>query len=401
MELPIESELSSITSHAKPKLDVGRQIQAMRANGVRFDIMSEAEAAVFLTNANYLFKVKAFDKDFDRRRPEPGKSPGPYLNLDFAYLLELSKLDRHLRSFVLSACLDIEHFMKVSVNRAMMDDPECDGYDAVQRFFEFRRNQAIERMLTGIQRHVTEADVASLLAATRNLTQAFNEDNAFTDIEPLLHCQGLLTKICDGIDPDHAVNSLRFLSDSCYSRGLASKYGDPTAMAAWNYVEMASFGDLIAFYKYYFLDYHKNMDGWSVPQEAKATKKLLFPTKTLRNAAAHNDCILNSLKQPLKKPVGDISKALIEKYGMEREPTRSTRAVPFIHDLSALLITYDIIVPTSGARDDCAHDLMRLSDRFSRHSEYFLKQGDLSQALLFVRRLTLRFSRVLSGQAKE
>lgn len=103
MELPPECETDDATPQAKPKLNVDEQIQAMRANGIRFDIMDEAEAAEFLTSANYLFKVKAFDKDFDRRRAEPDGRPGPYLNLDFAYLAELSKLDRHLRSFVLSA----------------------------------------------------------------------------------------------------------------------------------------------------------------------------------------------------------------------------------------------------------------------------------------------------------
>lgn len=159
---------------------------------------------------------------------------------------------------------------------------------------------------------------------------------------------------------------------------------------------MASFGDLFAFYKFYFLDYHRDMSGWNVPQEAKTTKPLLFPAKTLRNATAHNDCILNSLKQPLKKPVGAIPKSLVDDYGMERELTRSTRKIPFVHDLSALLITYDVIVPGSGARDDRARDLARLSDRFSRHSEYFQKQGDLSQALLIVRELTLCFSHELS-----
>ena len=125
----------------------------------------------------------------------------------------------------------------------------------------------------------------------------------------LLH---LASDSLDGIDPDHTEWSLAGLGGSSYTRGLVEKYGDPGHMAVWSYLELASFGGVISLYKYYVFERRAMKD-------EEAVKGLLFPTKALRNAAAHNGNMLSALGSKLRKSVGSISRMAVEELGIDRE----------------------------------------------------------------------------------
>ena len=93
----------------RPLISAERQVAHLAEWGVRFDIMGPEDAIVFLRDKNFFFKVKAFAKCFSRYRDPTSENYGRYVNLDFAYLAELTRLDHHLRELVLSMTLDIEH----------------------------------------------------------------------------------------------------------------------------------------------------------------------------------------------------------------------------------------------------------------------------------------------------
>ena len=114
----------------RPKLTIEQQVEHLKKKGVKFELCSEEQAVSFLKNSTFFFKVKAFDKNYTVN-PQNGQ----YLNLDFAYLMELSTLDMHVRRLILHATLDIEHYLKVWLIREISEDPSEDGYDIVKRFF--------------------------------------------------------------------------------------------------------------------------------------------------------------------------------------------------------------------------------------------------------------------------
>lgn len=91
----------------KKKLTIDEQIEDLKKKGVTFEIMSEEEAKKFLRYNNYYFKLKSYAKNYPIN-PKNGK----YVNLEFAYLVELSKLDMYLRKIILGMCLDVEHILK-------------------------------------------------------------------------------------------------------------------------------------------------------------------------------------------------------------------------------------------------------------------------------------------------
>lgn len=113
-------------------LSVDEQIRHLINKGIKFDLCSEEEARHFLREHSYLTKVSAYRKNYAKHPAGPEK--GKYIHLDFAYLIELSTIDMHLRYLIMSLCLDVEHALKISLINDAIDNPEEDGYRIVQVF---------------------------------------------------------------------------------------------------------------------------------------------------------------------------------------------------------------------------------------------------------------------------
>lgn len=359
----------TVTTKERPLIDAAQQIRHLKERGVRFELTDEREAERFLRESNFFFKVKAFAKCFSRYTNPDSERFGSYINLDFAYLAELTKLDHHLRESVLSLTLDIEHYMKVDLNRMVMDARD-DPYELMGSFFDSER----ERKARVLEKRVDLYSVRSKAPAARVLSEDLTPSHARAVISALASLLHLASDSLGGIDPDHTERSLAGLGGSSYTRGLVEKYGDPEHMAVWNYLELASFGGIISLYKYYVFERRTMKD-------EEAVKGLLFPTKALRNAAAHNGNMLSTLGSKLKKPVGSILKMAVEELEIDRELASLTKRAPIVHDFTALALCYMHLVKSEGARKDAAEKLLALRRRFMAHIDYFSKQGELKNGL--------------------
>ena len=121
-------------------------IEHMKMKGIKFEIMSEEEAKEFLQNNNYYMKLASYRENYDKSIS--GERVGKYINLDFAYLRELSTIDMHLRYLILQMCLDIEHAMKTAMLKDIENNVQEDGYDIIRRFVT-----KYERCCQNIQKH--------------------------------------------------------------------------------------------------------------------------------------------------------------------------------------------------------------------------------------------------------
>lgn len=115
----------------KPKLSFDEQIEHLKKKGVRFEIMNEMEAKEYLEKNNNYFKLTSYRKNYDKHTG--GEHEGEYINLEFAYLVDMAIIDMNLRYKIVHMALDIEHHTKLQLLRKIDENNE-DGYQVVQDY---------------------------------------------------------------------------------------------------------------------------------------------------------------------------------------------------------------------------------------------------------------------------
>lgn len=297
----------------KAKLSIGDQINYMKdTNGIKFNIVDEDNAKVFLVNNNYYFKLKSYAKNYDKY--VSGANSGKYINLEFAYLQELSTIDMHLRKFIIKMTLDIEHFLKTQLLRNFVDNDKEDGYTIVKDF---------------LQRY-------------RHIEDNFNNK-----------------------------------SNNSICCDLILKYKDNFAI--WNVVEVLSFGDFIKLYEMYYQKY----------KTAGSINNYLWSVKFLRNAAAHNNCLINSLKKPYSTRIKlnkEINTIVSKIPGITAEVRKKKMANPIVHDFVVSLFVFNGIVSSQKIKKHTMEELKELMEgRFKRNKSYFEKNQLIVSYFNFVK----------------
>ncbi len=314
----------------KVKLPIEKQLEKMKSCGVMFNIISEEEAKLFIANNTYYFKIKAFQKNYTKN------GTGKYINLDFAYLQDLSTIDMRFRQLILSMVLSIEHNMKVKLNADISNNPNEDGYQIVNEFLNNNPNI-----------------IKSLYS------------------KALSNYSGELVK--------------KYFSYR-YDPGLEIHYSFECPF--WVLLEVLSFGDFIKFYNFYYDKY----------MLSNPLKEVLFPVRCLRNAAAHNNCILNSLKR-LDHSSFTINKGVNSYVSKIKSISSASRshclAVPALHDFAALLMVYINIISSKPSLYHTIQDLKDFLERFNRHSDYYKSNNNIKKTFVFFKKLIDNFEEIV------
>lgn len=144
----------------KQLLSTSDLIKHMKSKGILFSKVDETSAKHFLEEHNYYFKLSSYRKNYDKFTT--GKNIGKYINLEFAYLQELSTIDMYLRYLILELCLDIEHSLKVILLNDIENNPHEDGYNIVKIFNQ--QNNSIVK----VQQHTKNSYAKNLIKKYKN-----------------------------------------------------------------------------------------------------------------------------------------------------------------------------------------------------------------------------------------
>lgn len=157
--------------------------------------------------------------------------------------------------------------------------------------------------------------------------------------------------------------SIQEKANSSYCEKLIRKYGDHFSI--WTIVEVLSFGDLINLCDWYYMKYPD-------PLIKIGNYRIV---KFLRNAAAHNNCLINNLADNSGAGFSQNREAnsFVSSIDGISTGTRTKKmGNRFVHDFVVMLLCFKNIVSSEGVK---RHQIEKLKDlidnRFTLHKEYF------------------------------
>lgn len=296
----------------KQKLSYKEQIAHLKEKGIHFNIISEEEALHYLKYNTYLFKLSSYRKNYPK-----DMTGSKYLHLDFATLVDLAVIDMYLRSLVLKLSLNIEHFAKVNLMRKITIDSEEDGYSIVEDYF-----------------------------------------NTLSDRES-----------------SYIKMELERNAKSPYCKQAYQKYKQ--RLPVWVFIEIISFGSFLSFYKFCAERFRSRAGAHDKKLRKMCNDMtndfyLMLSVKRIRNAAAHNNCIINDLRtQPSKKAVSfELVRALRNDLGFGQESIQKKISNIRIAQILTCLYMHKKLVSSPAINSHLSEELHNFVSRLFAKSKY-------------------------------
>lgn len=306
-------------------------IDHMKSKGITFEHFSEKEASDFLDKNNNYFKLTSYRKNFEKYTR--GENAGEYLELDFGYLVDLSTIDMYLRRILLIMCLDIEHYSKIYLLKSIENNHLEDGYNVVKLFIESKNRTKTENGKKIITNRVID-----------NIKRSINNP----------YCGQLLEKY-----------------------GINKETKNIEDFPVWAIIEVISFGEFNElfqfYYRYYGITYEKDL-GF-----------LLDTVKQLRNAVAHNNCVINKLFPEYNKYSKNYNvMCFLSKMEIKETMRAKKMSNSRIRQIVTTIYVFDKIVSSEGVRNSRYKELYQLvNKRMRRNKEYYLNNKTITTSFEF------------------
>lgn len=346
-------ERRSVMKSMKAMLSTDELIEHMKNKGIKFEKMSEDEAKNFLKYHNYYMKLSAYRTNYPKC-PDDSVRAGQYQNLDFAYLKELSSIDKHLRYIVLEMCLDIEHAMRTK----LVDSVAEDGNDNIEDGYRI------------VKEYLKDPDRYNYYKKNRKRNDNFN--------------------ILYSINSHKAGEYCKDLYDKYYPY-----------FPIWVLVEMISFGDLIRFCEYY--DNFRNdqlkragnsnaAEPISVSSESNIllNSKLINIIRDLRNASAHSNCLLNKASKPMdksKQPINLITEFVKKVPSISKDSRSKYLHIDFTYNMTVLAYVYNFYLGKEATVQRFKELQDFMNGRVILHKDYFTSNPKLQGVYIFMKKL--------------
>lgn len=317
----------------KPKR-TSRELVEMLKNekGVTFKYTSEDKAKKYLEDVNNYLRTASYRKNYQKY--QNGKSlKGKYIDLDFAYLQELSTIDMHLRNIVTKMCIDIEHDLKVILLKNLETNNQEDGYTIVDKF------------LTSNPYIVGKIEAASASPFTGDLIQKY------------------------------------FTVRRMYNQQRDKKENRITEFdcPVWVLMELLSFGDFIHFYEYYY----------SIYGTQPISTQMINLVKSLRNGCAHNNCIIADLNTGKSRAPAEINRLINLIPEIKQNQKKKKLSCRSILEFVCMLYVYDIVVSEKVKRNRIIELKTLFYDRIPEKSAFFKKNELICSSYGFVCKIIL------------
>ena len=316
----------------KPKKTARELVEKLKDKGVTFNRITEDEAVEYLSKRNNYLRTASYRKCYEKHKV--GENEGKYIHLDFYNLTELSSIDMHLRNQLLKMCIDIEHALKVALLTEIENNPREDGYILVEDFF-FKYPE----ILSSVKNKADAIFTEGLISNYFDLCYVLNEtnDNAKLEIQSH-HCP------------------------------------------IWVLMELISFGDTLKLYDFYNEKYPVN-------KLIKIDRKVLNPVKSLRNACAHNNCLLNAIGKKETNPSSVITQYISQFHNIGKEERKRKLSYRPFFEIVCMLFVYEKVV-SKNVKNHKINDLkFFIHTKMFENINYFVENQTIYSSFIFLKKV--------------
>lgn len=309
----------------RPMMYIDEMIPYLKTKNIKFEIVSEEEARKYLRDNNNYYNVTAYKHNFERYFMD-GEFVDKFIDLDFAYLKDLSIIDMRTRLVLFKMIIDIEHYLKIRILNLIENIDQEDGYRIVNKYL----------------------------------------DNDFNDEK----------------FPKKVHNSIFKKVGSEYYQKIFSKYDMDKDrklenIPIWEFLEIITFGELTNFYEFFSKEY-----------ELKSETRNVFILREivkLRNAVAHNSCVLSELDKKDNKYSPDYKIiSYLNSCGIRKETRDNKLSNSRIKQITYTLYMFNEIVTSDGVKENIKEDINNLFyGRIIVHKEYYNNNELLKSIYLY------------------
>lgn len=161
------------------------------------------------------------------------------------------------------------------------------------------------------------------------------------------------------------LEDIKYRRQTSYVKNLLEKYTHPD-YPIWVYLEVIPFGEFVNFYKYYCKEYSC----------CEFSSNLLYNVRNIRNAAAHNNCVINDLADKsgyYKNELVDILDSLL--LNTRRRTIQNRLKNNSVQDFISLLIAVNIVIKNEDLKTYCITSIKKLFDGRMIRNAYLYKSS--------------------------
>ncbi len=181
-------------------------------------------------------------------------------------------------------------------------------------------------------------------------------------------------------------NSIENLNNTTtfYNRQVFEKYKETPSV--WSLVELLAFSDFIDFYAHYYQFFHLKCE--YTPH--------FDSVRRLRNAAAHNACMISNLKsQSWFHPDIETNFELLgANLGIGNGTITTCMKVPVLNDFAVMLSNYSKLISSPRIKEKTFEEIISFfDDRMILHKDYFENISEIKNAYTFARSVLEYYSK--------
>ena len=199
-----------------------------------------------------------------------------------------------------------------------------------------------------------------------NDSQENPSDDGYTVVENFLETHNRVRHLIENLN-----NSSYF-----YNRQVFDKYKEKTSV--WSIVEMLGFSDFIDFYAHYYQYFH---------QKCEYTPHF-DSVRRLRNAAAHNTCMISNLKPQswFKSDIEINFELLGANLEVGNGVISSCLKVPVLNDFAVMLSNYVKLISSPKIKEKTLEEMQEFfNGRMILHKDYFENVNEIKNAYHFAK----------------